>query len=388
VDRLEVARLDPEIGRPLDNSTGIASPPSRTDFLDRSTGEVVPEWDPTTKWELQAIARAALGGSHRLRICHRHVRPDVGGVEVRRRIEGGRTFLGGLMVCGMVWVCPVCAPKVQAARAAELQAAMDAWTAQGGSVLLQTQTFRHSRADVLGDLQGPFREALRGFRSGKRYQGAMASLGLGGTVTGHEVTWGEANGWHPHAHSLLFVAGGVTPAAAHDALWPLWELAAFRNDLEVDERAYRVEGGSRASRYVNKLGAEVRWGAAQEVVRSHTKIGRHASMTPFDFLRAHIEDPKGGRWLRLYREFAGGFHGRNQLTWSRGFKRWLLGTEGRTDLEVAASIGERYEALAMLTHHEWSMVRGAGHHPGTVLRVFDLAGRDGLRVWLDSLREE
>jgi hypothetical protein len=314
------------------------------------------------------------------------VRLDVAGVEVRRRLVGGRTFLGGLMVCGLVWVCPVCAPKVQAIRAAELQLAMDTWTAEGREVLFQTQTFRHTRADALSSLQGPFREALRRFRAGKSYQAAVRSLGWRGSVTGHEVTWGEANGWHPHAHSLLFVSGGVTPHDAHAVLWPLWERAATRYGLEVDERAYRVEGGMWASRYVTKLGRDVRHGVAQEVVRSHTKRGRVASMTPFDFLRAHVDDPEGGRWMHLFRQFSEGFRGRNQLTWSLGLKRSLLGTDGRSDLEVAASIGEKYEALAMLTHLEWSTIRAAGHHAGTVVQVFDQAGWDGMRVWLDSLK--
>lgn len=376
-------------GPPLDRHTGIASAPSgtgRSRRVDSETGEILPPFDELAKWELQAVAREALGPAHRLRICFRHMRPEVEQVEIRERLEGGGRFLGGLQVCGMVWVCPVCAAKVQAVRAREVRAAIEAWQERGGTVLLMTQTFRHSRADDLAGILEPFKDALRRFKSGRRYAKASAVLGLKGTVAGHEVTWGEANGWHPHAHTLLFVRGDVKPEAARQVLWPVWRAVAVKAGLQVDRRAFDIRDGAAVREYVTKLGRPYQWNAEHELVKSHTKRGsERTGLSPFDLLRRHQEGAQGAPWLALFREFAKAYHGKNQLTWSRGWKRDLLGSDGLTDLEVAASIGERFAVLARLTAEQWRSIRRAGHHGGTVLRVFDLAGEEGLRLWVDSI---
>lgn len=372
----------------LDRYTSIASAPSSTVFPehDPETGEVLATFNALAKWELQAVAREALGAEHRLRICFRHMRADMDEVEVRERLEGGGRFLGGLQVCGSVWVCPVCAAKIQAERAKEVRGAIDAWEERGGRVLLMTQTFRHSRADVLAEVVGSFKDAMRRFRSGRRFEKAGKALSLGGVVAGYEVTWGADNGWHPHAHSLLFVGGKVTPKRAREELWSVWRAVAARAGLEVDGRAFDVREGGAVRRYVTKLGTAYQWNSEHELVKSHSKRGKgETGLTPFDFLRKHQEDPQGGPWLHLFREFAKSYHGRNQLTWSRGFKRQLLGSDGLTDEQVAESVGERFTVLARLTADEWRRIRRAGHHAGTVVRVFDMAGFEGLRLWVESL---
>lgn len=352
--------------------------------MDEATGEIIEGHDPTVKWELQAYARRILGHGHRLRVCFRHLLP-ASDVQIRERLEGGARFLGGLQTCGSVWVCPVCATKIQTERVDEVRAAIEAWEASGGSVLHMVQTFRHGRADQLAAILEAFNRARRSFREGRAYGKAKAVLGLAGTITSLEVTWGEANGWHPHAHGLLFVAGGVEPAHARRELWPLWQSAAMRHDLEVGSRAFAVQGGSSAARYVTKLGREYQWDAADELVRSHTKRGRVESATPFDLLRHHGQDPQDARWPELFRQYADAFHGRKQLVWSQGFKAQLLGTDGRTDEAVAASLGEAYAVLATIGAADWYRIRRSGHHGGTVLRVFQLAGEVGLRHFVASL---
>ena len=368
----------------LDTSTVPAAIPSGTAFVDEATGEISEGYDPTVKWELQAYGRKILGHGHRLRICFRHLLP-MSAVEIRERIEGGSRFLGGLQVCGSVWVCPVCATKIQSERVREVRSAIEAWEASGGSVLHMVQTFRHTRWDDLASILERFNEARRSFRDGRSYQDAKAALGLSGTITSLEVTWGEVNGWHPHAHGLLFVAGGVGPADARRELWPAWRSAAERRGLDVDPRAFRVQGGSSASRYVTKLGREYRWDSADELVRSHTKHGRIDSVTPFDLLRAHGADRDDPRWPGLFRDYAAAFRRRKQLVWSRGLKQQLLGTDGQSDEAVAASLGEPYEVLATLGAADWYRIRKSGHHGGTVLQVYNLAGEEGLRTWLGTL---
>lgn len=374
-------------GAPLDTPASIAATPSLTGSLDESTGEIVPAWDPTLKWQLQAVARAALGSDHRIGHCHRHLQAHRHEVEIRERLTGGGLFLGNLQTCGSVWVCPVCAAKIQTVRSTEVRAAIDAWTDAGGGVLIMSQTFRHSRADNLGDILDRFKSGLRRLRSGRPYRVVMESLGAAGSVTGYEVTWGEANGWHPHAHVLLFVGPGVGADDARAVLWPLWERVADRSGLEVDAAAFDVRDGAAVRSYVTKMGSEYLWNAEHEIVKSHTKRGR-SGMTPFDLLRAHLDDAGTGRWLALFAEFGFTFHGRNQLTWTRGLKRQLLGDDGQSDEQVAASIGEKYHVLARITAEDWIALRKAGHHGGTVLRVFELEGWNGLQLLIDQAREQ
>lgn len=366
----------------LDTPANIATPPQT---VDPETGEIVPVWDPTTKWQLQAVARAALGQDHRINHCHRHLQGHQHEVEIRERINGGTRFLGNLQTCGSVWVCPVCAAKIQAVRATETRQMIDTWTEQGGGVLLMTQTVRHSRADVLGDILDALKAGIRDMANGSPYRRARERLGLAGKGTGYEVTFGEVNGWHPHAHTLLFVGGDVGPDAARKNLWPLWERAAHRVGLDVEPSGFDVRDGSAVRSYVTKMGTEYLWNAEHEVVKSHTKRGR-AGMTPFDMLRQHLEDPGDGRWLARFAEFGFTFHGRRQLSWSRGFKQQLLGQVERSDETIAASIGEAYHVLARITAQEWIALRKAGHHGGTVLQVYDLHGWDGLQHLINDAR--
>ena len=368
--------------RPLDNTTGIATTP-----VDPDTGEVQSwTYDPTLKWQLQSASRLALGGDHRIQVCYRHIRPDMSDVQIRERLDGGRPYLANLMTCGMVWVCPVCAAKVQAVRAREVRSAIDAWTATGGTVALMTTTVQHTRSDVLEDTLAGFKDAQRRLRQSGSYRRSADALGLVGTITGYEVTWGERNGWHPHAHSLLFLGAETEPGAVRAGMLPLWQRAAARAGLRAGPRAFDVRDGSAVRDYVTKLGTEYQWNAEHELVKSHSKRGKASGgMTPFDFLRRHLDDPQGGRWLALFAEFGYTFHGRNQLTWSRGLKRRLLGTEGATDEEVAASIGEADPVLAYLTLDDWRLVR-RGNRQGELLQVAELAGREGVRHYLNHLR--
>lgn len=67
----------------------------------------------------------------------------------------GKAFYKGLLVCGLLWTCPVCAAKISERRRVELAEALDNAKEQGLSVYLLTQTIRHGVGDSLsGGLQG------------------------------------------------------------------------------------------------------------------------------------------------------------------------------------------------------------------------------------------
>jgi hypothetical protein len=77
--------------------------------------------------------------------------PDAGTVlVVSERPEGRRAGIEGLVTCGSVWLCPVCAAKVASKRAEELAQVLDAVHDAGGSAFMLTLTIRHSAGDRLG----------------------------------------------------------------------------------------------------------------------------------------------------------------------------------------------------------------------------------------------
>ena len=128
-------------GPALDTYTGFEAAPMGTATspqYDRETGELVAPVDPVAKWELQARARKFLPEHKRLWKCHLVRYSKEFGVEVRTAKASGKAFYGGLVACGLVWLCPVCAAKVQAVRADELHGSLTSWQTFGGTVELDT----------------------------------------------------------------------------------------------------------------------------------------------------------------------------------------------------------------------------------------------------------
>jgi hypothetical protein len=108
-------------------------------------------------------------------------------------------------------------------------------------------------------------------------------------------------------------------------------------------------------------------------------------MTPFDMLRAYLDNPGDGRLLARFAEYGANFHGKRQLVWSNGLKKQLLGTDGLTDQQIAESIGEADPVLAHIPLDQWHIVR-RHNLQGQVLRVVADYGRDGLSHFLAEYR--
>ena len=78
---------------------------------------------------------------HRTATCG--LRPLGSFVSVRLDIAKNYAFYSGLKLCGSVWACPVCAPKIQEGRREEIAAAVAWGYAQGLQPVLVTLTFPH-----------------------------------------------------------------------------------------------------------------------------------------------------------------------------------------------------------------------------------------------------
>lgn len=311
---------------------------------------------PDRRWALLRAAWRVAEPESPVARCHRVRRGPV--VELRAAEAGG--WAEGVVTCGSVWTCAVCATRKAALRYQLVLEGVDRWSAkhpigkvfkeldsqgfrfhtrdccgyrEGASFLLETRTVKHGLGDSLAELGGNMRRARNWFKGHRRYKAARALAGAVGTIRAEELTHGR-NGWHPHEHELWFcereLAEGTRSLLEYE-LAELWQEACTRHGLPEPTIAngytLRPQEGENAA-YVAK------WGLPEEIALSVVKTGREGGRSPWDLLEAAA---KGGQEAgRLWLEYAEAQKGARQLHWSRGLKR-LLGLEDWKPAAVESS---------------------------------------------------
>ena len=90
-------------------------------------------------------------------------------------------------------------------------------------------------------------------------------------------------------------------------------------------------------------------------------------------------------YAELFREYEKCFKGKHHLVWSRGFKKEMLGSEGKTDEQIAQSVDESDPLLARISEEDWKLL---DHEPagwqGELLDVVGKYGQEGLRHYLEA----
>jgi hypothetical protein len=274
-----------------------------------------------------------------------------------------KAHFGGLMVCGSVWTCPPCAAKVSERRKNEVVAATDLHKAQGGGLYLVTLTAPHKRNVVLVDWLTRFSDARQRMRRQRAYRELLAFVGHIGNIRSLEVTYGDANGWHPHEHALWLTDKPLTARKLEhlrSELFKLWRRACVAAGLPPPNRARGVDARpmESAAEYIAKFGREPKWGAGSEMAKQHIKSGRAKSMTPFDLLRLYqlgSDDGSHKRFGALFVTFANAFFGKRQIVWSDGLKQ-LFGIEQKTDEQIAVEEAEDAVVLVRITAEHWRIV--------------------------------
>ena len=186
----------------------------------------------------------------------------------------------GLMTCGSVWNCPVCAARVAEKRREELERAIEKCQQQGGTVWMATFTVKHEKDDSLGDLLRTLEAAMRRMRQGRSAQALKKQFDVIGTVTVREVTYGE-HGWHPHMHQLIFFRGEIDEEEFDSVMRKKWANATKHEGLETNEHGFRLDKTyGQVAKYVTKLGRDTseyehpgNWNAASEMTRTSAKQG-------------------------------------------------------------------------------------------------------------------
>lgn len=325
-----------------------------------------------------------------------------GGVVVRKGETGA--FFSGVQTCASVWACAVCQAKIGQRRALEVRDGVTRWLAAGNVAHFVTFTIPHSRivdengeaqlvplADSFADVAACFKRMLQG----RSWRHLRRTFGVEGYLRTLEATYGEANGWHPHIHAVVFTGplSDDKRDALYRALWSRWEAVLLRDcGLVASRGAFDAEpvcSGDGLGRYLMKLGLEL--------FRHDLKEGRRSDrFTPWQILDAASD---GEAWaINRWSEWETVTKGRRCMTWSRGLRK-LLGlvdvdpeqllldhSAGSHDADPvdACEACERQPGLivAVIDPRTWygiTLLRGADH------QLLDLVERDGSREQLDLL---
>lgn len=283
-----------------------------------------------------------------------------------------RAFFSGLVVCGSVWTCPVCAARIAEGRRQEVEAALAAATAMGLRAVPVTRTIRHARGDGLPELLEAFQKARGAMRSGKFRAALWRDFGIAGTITALEVTHG-ASGWHVHDHSIVLVRADADVGAMERRMLAEWKKCVVRAGLEpVTDRGLLVERRKQPdAAYLCKVNKA----AAVELTKAVTKLGRAGNRNPLQLLDAYADGDKqaGALWVA----YAEAFASRRQLSWSRGLRALLLpGGEFVPDEVLAADEPVSARAVVELLPEHWRSVQAVDAR-SAVLRAIEAGEEEG-----------
>lgn len=340
------------------------------------------------RWALQSAARD-LVGTERVAWCFRRIGFDwltmrrFRDVRLMFSPSVHRAHYKNLMVCGSVWMCPICAAKISERRRSDLSSAIARTEL---NPVLVTFTLSHNRDDKLKNVVRDLTKSYANVREGKAWETFKRRENIVGSVRALEVTHG-ANGWHPHLHILYFVRGEVGEERIKKFFWDRWHRSLLRNKRTatsahgIDVRVARDDVGD----YVTKFGHEpikTRWGVEHELTKSPAKIARAGGRSPLQLLADYAAgDKQAGA---LWKEYALTFKGQRQLVWSKGLRSLLgLGTE-KSDAEIAKETREDAVLLAALGLDVWRVVLGNDAR-GELLEVAHSGNADAVWQFLATL---
>jgi hypothetical protein len=207
-------------------------------------------------------------------------------------------------------------------------------------------------------------------------------------ITVREVTWGEANGWHPHRHLAAITRDPLDAgerAYLEDAFWLAWSQALVKEGLSAERgpgvlvKPCTSAGGLGA--YLAKVDGAA---AAVELARSDLKQGRRDHRTPEQLRRDFCQ------WgdlsdLELFVEYARATKGRQMMTLAAGLRAEYLGSEEEPTDEAIAAAERGGEVLAVLGTQTWELVRAEASGPVSLLEAAEIRGRLGVVEFLSEI---
>lgn len=260
-----------------------------------------------------------------------HVRID--------RYEGDRADYVWTRRCGSVWFCLGCASKIYAERRLELQQAFDYFQGKDKTYSFVTLTFPHTNKETLTDTMERLGQAVRSLRTGKAWTLFKQRYGLEHIIRATEVTYSEANGWHPHFHMLfIYDRKSISSADAQgieDYLRDRWSricikygfIASEQKRLDHLLRGVDVKTGLNPVDWEYMAKIKV-WEMASTTTKTPRRLGHLSPWEVFELARSGVK-----KFRDLWWDFMTAMRGRAAIRWSPGLKQ-LVGIDEKTDNEI------------------------------------------------------
>ncbi|MFD8417536.1 hypothetical protein ACFV2Q_38385 [Streptomyces sp. NPDC059650] len=383
--------------------------------------------------ELERAALAWLKAGHGLYMATLTV-PHWEHVRLASRVMDGHKC-AGQRSCTCPCKCPVLAPKKGAKKPpctcacpvdpGQLARVVEAWRGvQGGTWWTGRDVIRDGgpapwpkSAAARLDLEADGRYVRRQEYDGQGrpvgpatvwQQGFRERWGIVGTTRTIEITWG-ANGWHSHAHVLIWTEDPATDALAEaieEELYARWaqrctavglptpargeirEKDGKRVGKGVDVTAATRENADALGRYVVKL--QEGGSLAMEMTRSDLKVARGQKGKTALELAAYAA-AGNEEALALWHEFEFATRGVQCLTWSRGLRERLaplVELDEREDDEIPdEEVAETPEAPSLLIARDawWRAIVPVYGARADILHAAEVGGLAGAIAVLDGL---
>lgn len=322
------------------------------------------------------------------------------GSTVGIRLSALGAGVAGVMRCAKV-MCPACGPRIAAERRDEIERAVNAHRARGGTVLFLTLTLRHSRSDTLESLVRARSAAWRAATGGRGWLRDRRRFGVVGFIRALEEKQSIRHGWHAHVHVLVFIDASPGSAAVRHAVADLlpamftrWAAAAVKSGLRapllVGQEAHEVTGedaGRLMGDYFAKQAAAHGTDSAESMsweLTNQNGKSRGDSFTPGELLDlASMGDDTCAGWWAEYEQ---GMKGQQTLTWSRGLRELLELEAERSDEEIAEDeAGDVEDTVISMTSRSWWKVARTPGARFELLRLVVAEGPPAALAYLQGL---
>lgn len=142
---------------------------------------------------------------HRIHFCGaRHISKEGHSFLQVVKGEKGHNYVNNLMKCGSVWICPVCASKINRNRTELLAYSMNYHlNIMKSEAIFTTITIQHNKKESLKEVNANLEKCWKYIRSRRNYLDFIKKYEVD-FVMNKEINYGLRNGWHPHKH-IIFV---------------------------------------------------------------------------------------------------------------------------------------------------------------------------------------
>lgn len=265
----------------------------------------------------------------------------------------------GLATCKSVHACPTCSARLRVSRTADVQQCITWWSEEHhGQIAMLTLTVRHAAMHDLRDLRAGLTEAWSAMW--KTRQGRILRKSVAHYVRALDVTWGQAHGWHPHIHALLFSEPGALDDGWLAQVTELWADAVQRHlgpefRPRTDEVGCHLSLNPARAEYLLKLGLEV-----GIITSKQAKPGR---FSPWQIARAAVDEQAAKSsdrtWRNRWKTWVLGMQGARHLSWSRYLRMMAdLDPEEDEQLELDLELVRDDRWILSISPGDWSWTFG------------------------------